>query len=198
MTMFMQLLNLSPVMIVLMILSIISIAVFLERLLYWRNQHKQLKRSCAMPIQRLKDQAIKTRLLAQLASKKCKHYTERLTLCALKHPGNNALLEQKAFEHAQEMNEHLGLLALFARIAPLIGILGTVVGMATSFGGISNIAGASPEQISAGISTALTTTAIGLVISIFNAMSVVYFKKQIQTAIVHLSRTLCDVQQIRA
>ncbi|PCJ61854.1 MAG: hypothetical protein COA79_06045 [Planctomycetota bacterium] len=60
-------------------------------------------------------------------------------------------------------------LIFIAKIAPLIGLLGTVLGMIESFSVISSSAesgGVKPEEVAVGIGTALITTASGLMVSI--------------------------------
>lgn len=59
-------------------------------------------------------------------------------------------------------------LADIAAIAPLVGLLGTVLGMFQAFGGIANdiAANAKPVVLAAGVSQAIITTVFGLVISI--------------------------------
>lgn len=59
-------------------------------------------------------------------------------------------------------------LADIAAIAPLIGLLGTVLGMFQAFGGIASDvqAGAKPMVLAQGVSQAIVTTIFGLVIAI--------------------------------
>ena len=67
-------------------------------------------------------------------------------------------------------------LADIAAIAPLVGLLGTVLGMYQAFGGIANdlAANARPVVLAQGVSQAIITTMFGLVVSIpclvFHAM----------------------------
>lgn len=67
----------------------------------------------------------------------------------------------------------LKIMEVVAALAPLVGLLGTVMGMMTAFNTMAGADGqASPAQLSGGIYEALTTTAAGLVIAIpFAALS---------------------------
>jgi biopolymer transport protein ExbB len=70
-----------------------------------------------------------------------------------------------------KLDRYLGVLATIATVAPLLGLFGTVVGMIEIFGSqgsVSNIGGAagSPQQLAHGISVALYNTAFGLLIAI--------------------------------
>jgi len=67
-----------------------------------------------------------------------------------------------------KLERYLGTLATIATIAPLLGLFGTVVGMIEIFGSQGAISGGSgsPQQIAHGISVALYNTAFGLLIAI--------------------------------
>ena len=69
---------------------------------------------------------------------------------------------------AERMQASVDWLADLAAIAPLVGLLGTVLGMFQAFGGIANdlAANARPVVLAQGVSQAIITTVFGLVISI--------------------------------
>ena len=69
---------------------------------------------------------------------------------------------------AREVNAAVDWLADVAAIAPLVGLLGTVLGMFQAFGGIANdLAAASrPVVLAQGVSQAIVTTVFGLVVAI--------------------------------
>lgn len=64
-----------------------------------------------------------------------------------------------------ELRRDLGLIAALAVVAPLLGLLGTVLGMVQAFSGLAE-AGAATDSLSAGISEALFSTQTGLVIAV--------------------------------
>lgn len=59
-----------------------------------------------------------------------------------------------------------GLVKLIAGVAPLLGLLGTVVGMIATFQAITLFGSGDPKIMANGISQALVTTALGLIVSI--------------------------------
>lgn len=67
---------------------------------------------------------------------------------------------------AHEMNRFLTTLGTIAAITPLIGLLGTVVGMVRVFAAITNNGVGDPTVLADGISQALVTTAAGLSVAI--------------------------------
>ena len=70
-------------------------------------------------------------------------------------------------------------LAIIAVTAPLLGLLGTVLGVMNSFIGISTTGTASIASVAPGISEALITTAFGLVAAIPAAIAYNYFVHRI-------------------
>lgn len=78
----------------------------------------------------------------------------------------------RAFEHAgreayQQLSAYLTALGSIATAAPLLGLLGTVVGMIEIFGSQApGTGGGNPQQLAHGISVALYNTAFGLLVAI--------------------------------
>ena len=66
-----------------------------------------------------------------------------------------------------EVDSKRGYLLILITTAPLMGLLGTVMGMLTTFSGLAiSTGGSTVDQIAAGISEALITTQTGLIIAI--------------------------------
>lgn len=75
--------------------------------------------------------------------------------------------EQAGREALHHLGAHLNALGSIATAAPLLGLLGTVVGMIEIFGAQApGSAGANPQQLAHGISVALYNTAFGLLVAI--------------------------------
>jgi biopolymer transport protein ExbB len=81
-----------------------------------------------------------------------------------------------------------------ATIAPMVGLLGTVVGMVTAFGAVAHdIASAKPVVLAAGVSQALITTVGGLVIGIPAMVFYAYFRRRASKLISYLESASTDV-----
>jgi biopolymer transport protein ExbB len=76
---------------------------------------------------------------------------------------------------AQHLERYLPALATIASVAPLLGLLGTVIGMIEIFGA-SNPSANNPAQLAHGISVALYNTAFGLIVAIPTLMFWRYFR----------------------
>jgi biopolymer transport protein ExbB len=74
--------------------------------------------------------------------------------------------EETINTEARRLNVGLTTLTVFAAVAPLLGLLGTVTGMIETFQSISLFGTGDPKLMSSGISQALITTQLGLVVAI--------------------------------
>ena len=159
----------------LLIISIIGLAILIERSWYLRQVHI-FPKGCLETAFTLANQVVSQKTLAseQIAQLAQLSPASPLLACVLreKSAGNNthsALEELQAVAQATwlKFDRYLGALATIATIAPLLGLFGTVVGMIEIFGSQGAINGAgSPQQLAHGISVALYNTAFGLLIAI--------------------------------
>ncbi len=65
-----------------------------------------------------------------------------------------------------KLEEHLPTIGVLASVSPLLGLLGTVTGMVTTFSSISLYGTGDPQSLAKGISEALITTQSGLIVAI--------------------------------
>ncbi len=75
-------------------------------------------------------------------------------------------LQDAGRQRTPELGRHLVWLSTIAQVAPLLGLLGTVLGMIKMFGAISLSGLGDPQALSGGISEAMFTTALGLGVGI--------------------------------
>jgi biopolymer transport protein ExbB len=95
---------------------------------------------------------------------------------------------ETAGRHAvHRLERYLNTLGTIASAAPLLGLLGTVIGMIEIFGSQSPTGG-NPEQLAHGISIALYNTAFGLIIAIPTLMFYRYFRGRIDEYAVELEQ----------
>ncbi len=90
-------------------------------------------------------------------------------------------IERNALEQIQSARTHLRTLDLIASLAPLLGLLGTVMGMIDAFQALEAAGDrVEPSILSGGIWQALLTTAAGLIIAIPAVAAVGYFERRIE------------------
>ena len=93
-----------------------------------------------------------------------------------------AAMENKGRAVAHRLERYLSALATIASAAPLLGLLGTVIGMIEIFGSQSpsgGTTGGNPAQLAHGISVALYNTAFGLMVAIPSLIFWRYFRARV-------------------
>ena len=101
-------------------------------------------------------------------------------------------IEEKAIEVKYSLERNLNMLGTIATISPLLGLLGTVVGMITAFTGLTETSGANPDLLAAGISQALITTAFGLMIAVPGLVLHKYFEQKITYLLISLQKDVSE------
>jgi biopolymer transport protein ExbB len=94
---------------------------------------------------------------------------------------------QKGRQLATGLEYGMGGLALIATLGPLLGLFGTVVGIALVFQKLAALQGvASPQELAGGIGTALYTTIAGLIVGMLALVVHRYFAARIDRAMAEL------------
>lgn len=87
-----------------------------------------------------------------------------------------------------DLERYLNSLGTIAAISPLLGLLGTVVGMVNVFEAIMNQGVGNPAVLAGGISEALITTAAGLIVAIPALIGYRYLRGRIEGLVVHMEK----------
>ena len=96
------------------------------------------------------------------------------------------VMEETANTVIFDLQRFLTVLGTIASISPLLGLLGTVIGMIQVFTELVSSGGGDPSHLSGGISQALVTTAFGLGVAILSLIGYRYFLRRVDQLIVHL------------
>jgi biopolymer transport protein ExbB len=96
-------------------------------------------------------------------------------------------LEEAGSVVGHQLERFLNTLGTIAAAAPLLGLLGTVIGMIEIFG--SNQAqGVNPTQLAQGISVALYNTAMGIIVAVPALMFYRYFRGKVDSLLVEMEQ----------
>ncbi len=97
-------------------------------------------------------------------------------------------MEAAATDEINQMKRYMGVLDTMITVAPLLGILGTVLGIIDSFEVMGTSGIEHPRAVTGGIAQALITTASGLAIAILSVFPYNYFNSRIEKAALHIEK----------
>ena len=161
--------------------SILSLAIILER--FWA-----LKRGTVIPpgLNRkvedlLQGGEITTATLAEIRQGSP---LGRILAAGLSNTEQHRFVMKEAIEDAgrhvvHDLERYLNALGTIAATTPLLGLLGTVIGMIKVFASITAVGVGDPQALAGGISEALLTTAAGLSVGIPSLMAHRYFRGRV-------------------
>lgn len=160
----------NTVMITVLVLGVFSLYLFLERLFYI---NRQIKATDMNLINNLND------MLREGKVQNAIDYCERQNtpeariiekgITRVGRPVSDIVsaMESQGQIEVSKLEKNLNLLAAVPSIAPMLGLLGTVIGIIMAFFNMANMEGSfSPKTLSEGIYTALGQTATGLAVAI--------------------------------
>ncbi len=100
-------------------------------------------------------------------------------------------LEEASSNVRMKLERNLNMLGIIASISPLLGLLGTVVGMITVFANINLVDGSSnSDLLASGISEALITTAFGLLVAVPGLIFYKYFSARVNLHMLNMQNEL--------
>ena len=175
-----------PIIAVLAVLSAISLTIIVVKILQlWNCRSGVALRDAAFQQWQSGDKHG-----AQIAVAAGKSPADRVTAYAMKAlnsnfkgPALDAELTRRGNEELAQMNTMIRMLELIAMVSPLLGLLGTVLGMIQSFQELEMAEGAANASVLAGgIWQALLTTAVGLLVAIPAAVASGLLASRIESA----------------
>jgi len=100
-------------------------------------------------------------------------------------------IQTQARHEIVKLERGLVVLEVIVGIAPLLGLVGTIVGMMTLFSGMGETGLSNTEALATGIGTILNATLLGLLIAIPSLIFWSYYNRKVETMAVEME-TLCD------
>ncbi len=171
------------VMIPLLAASVLALAVVLERTLVWRRFRKAESGERILAL-------VSDGQLAQAmqAARTSQHPVARVLLAGLEHqyPAPGMAMEAATQAELHRLKRYLPLLDTIVTLAPLLGLLGTITGMISAFGIVSESGLGQPTAITGGVAEALIATATGLCIAIVALLPYNYFRGKVATLTDHI------------
>lgn len=187
-----------PLMWPLLLCSIISLAIIAER--FWSLQTKRIapKNLLAQVWQWQKSGHLDAKRLQQLRKSSP---LGRILAAGLVNSRHEREVMKESIEEVgrhvvHEMERFLNTLGTIAAITPLLGLLGTVIGMIKVFAVITAEGVGNPAVLAEGISEALITTATGLTIAIPSLMFFRYFHGRVDEHVVTMEQEALKMVEI--
>jgi biopolymer transport protein ExbB len=120
----------------------------------------------------------------------------RLLLLASEHldwPKAEAVdaIQTRARQEIARLERGLVVLEIIVGIAPLLGLVGTILGMMTAFGNVGKAGQIDPAELAKGISLILRATLFGLLIAIPSLVFWSYYSKKVESVAIEME-SLCD------
>jgi biopolymer transport protein ExbB len=165
------------IMIPLLAASLIAATVIVERLYFWRS---------------LRAREVDSTILALVAEGDFKQAME--VASTSQHPVARVLhagilsrnispgtaMQAMAQAELRQLRRYLPVLDTIITLAPLLGLLGTITGMISAFGIVSEAGLGQPHAITGGIAEALIATATGLLVAIVTLIPYNYFRARVE------------------
>jgi biopolymer transport protein ExbB/biopolymer transport protein TolQ len=183
--------------------SIWSLAVMIDRYLYFSAAKKQSREFAPKVAGALKDSKLDEAIKIADRSKKS-HLAEVVTagLQEFRASGgatpeniessHRALERAEAIVHAK-LKRGLAVLATIGATAPFVGLLGTVIGILNAFQQIATQKTSGIGAVAGGISEALVTTAFGLIVAIPAVMAFNYFTGKVESFDVEMDNSSSEL-----
>jgi biopolymer transport protein ExbB len=179
-----------PVMVPLLLCSVISLSIIVERCLSLRRR-RILKYDVLQRIEEL----LRDRKIPE-ASTLCKRYPSSMTrillAAVLNHDKSRQeikeIIEDAGRQEIPVLERYLMILGTIASISVLLGLLGTVMGMIRTFNAIAALGYGHPEALASGISEALVATATGLTIAIPTLVLYNVFTSKVDSLVIEMEK----------
>jgi biopolymer transport protein ExbB len=166
----------------LLLLSVIAIAIVIERLFFFASQHGDSRGLLRQIGQRIAADDMEGALNVCRQNKGM--LPRILEFGLLRGEKNRAditdALSIALMEHLNTLERNLSIIGTIAVIAPFVGLFGTVLGIIRAFQDIALKGNSTPAVVAAGVSEALITTAAGLFVAVVAVIFFNYFKARIK------------------
>ena len=181
----------------LIIASVVALAIIIERLVSLRTSNILPEGLLAKTVQEFRRAGASAELLGRLQSESP---LGRVFAAGLRNHQHSRDITKEAIEETgravgHELERFLTTLGTIAAMAPLLGLLGTVIGMIEIFAA-QTPGGGNPQQLAHGISVALYNTAFGLMVAIPSMMFYRYFRARVDGLLIDMEQQAIKLVEV--
>ena len=158
---------LSPWVFIIILVSVVSIGTIFDRLIFFARTKLDTLTFTRRIKELVKDKEIERAITLCEATRHplCRITKTLLQSTGLPRAAIYGVVKNAAEEERRNVEAHVGVLNVLAFIAPLLGLLGTVVGIVQAFSVVATAGGGTTEMMG-GIGVALVTTACGIIVAV--------------------------------
>ena len=181
----------------LILASIVAVAIIIERAYSLRTQEVAPTSLLLDTVKTYQERGVTPELLTQLNEGTP---LGRVFAIALRNAHSSREIMKESIEESgravtHDLDRFLTSLGTIASMAPLLGLLGTVIGMIEIFGAQTG-GGTNPGQLAHGISIALYNTAFGLIVAIPAMIFYRYFRSKVESLVVDMEQQAIKLVEI--
>jgi biopolymer transport protein ExbB len=176
--------------------SIVAMTVIIERAIFWIKEARSRDTKVMHRVLHLVEHGLYEE--AKTAGEKSQDYLIRIFISSIPHQhlSLEGALEMSALKEINRMKQYLPVLDTIITVSPLLGILGTVAGIFSSFNVLGQSAILSPDTVARGIAEAIITTIAGLGIAIPTLIAYNYFCSKVEKAGTQIEAALSNFKII--
>ncbi|BCL74325.1 translocation protein TolQ [Jeongeupia sp. HS-3] len=180
------------------ICSVTAVTIIIERLLSLRKSQVLPEGLLARAVQEYRSSGVSPDMLSKLAASSP---LGRVLAAGLKNVKSSRDIMKESIEEtgsavAHQLERYLNTLGTIAAVTPLLGLLGTVIGMIEIFGAQSPTGGTNPAALAHGISVALYNTASGITVAVPALMFYRYFRGKIDDFLVEMEQQAVKLVEV--
>lgn len=178
----------------LLVCSVISLTFSIERLFFWIREKRGRDVKLLDKVMREAEDGNYNNALR--LGQGSKDHVVRVISSGLTHIESSMIsaLELAAGDEINRMKKGLSVLDTIITMAPLLGILGTVIGIIQSFESLGQTGVEDPKAVTGGIAVALITTAAGLIIAIATIIPYNYFLSRLEKATKNMEKYITSLE----
>ena len=175
----------------LLISSVMALTIIFDRFIYFTRIKSSDESLSQKIISLIKDNEIKAAIALCETSKSP---LSNIITAGLKNTKiSKELMQSQANKELPKLERFIAALSTISTVAPLLGLLGTILGMIQSFAVISTVGSGRPTALASGIANALLTTAAGLIIAIPSVVFYNYFVNTVNKRILFMENLSSEI-----
>jgi len=168
--------------------SIIAVGIIGERFWSLRNEIVAPRDLLPQVVQEYRQKGVSPEMLDRLAQASL---MGRIFVAALRNVGSTREIMRESIEEAgraaaHDLGRFLTTLGTIATMSPLLGLLGTIIGMIEIFGVQGPTGMANPGQLAHGISIALYNAAFGIIVAVPSLVFYRHFRARVDSLVVEM------------